>query len=80
VFQPTRKVIPVTHKCLLTIFVLKTNTGVCGTCATSFTPHTLSSSLSSTGEHGVEKIFAPGQVASASGGSASDFAPGQLKP
>jgi hypothetical protein len=49
-------------------------------CASSFTPKSLSSSLSGTGEHGVEKIFAPGQEAQASDSSASSFAPGHEKP
>jgi alkanesulfonate monooxygenase SsuD/methylene tetrahydromethanopterin reductase-like flavin-dependent oxidoreductase (luciferase family) len=39
-----------------------------------------SSSLSGTGSHGVDKIFAPGQEALATGGSASSFAPGHEKP
>ena len=54
--------------------------GSCSTCATSFTPHTLSSGLSGTGAHGLAKLFAPGQEALTSGGSASNFAPGHLKP
>jgi hypothetical protein len=54
--------------------------GQCGSCATSVTPHTLSSGLSGTAAHGVEKIFAPGQEAQATGGSASDFSPGHEKP
>ena len=54
--------------------------GSCSTCAFSFTPSSLSSGLSGTGAHGVEKIFAPGQEALASGGSASSFSPGHLKP
>jgi hypothetical protein len=53
--------------------------GQCGNCATSFTPSALSSGLSGTGVHGVAKVFAPGQEALASGGRASDFAPGHLK-
>ena len=56
------------------------NAGTCGTCAFSFTPSSLSSGLSGTGAHGVEKIFAPGHEALASGGSASSFSPGHLKP
>ena len=54
--------------------------GSCSSCASSFTPNALSSSLSGTGAHGVEKIFAPGHEALASGGSASSFAPGHEKP
>jgi len=54
--------------------------GQCNTCAFSFTPSSLSSGLSGTGAHGVEKIFAPGQEALVSGGSASSFSPGHLKP
>ena len=54
--------------------------GSCTSCASSFTPNALSSSLSGTGEHGVQKVFAPGQEAQASGGSASSFAPGHEKP
>jgi len=54
--------------------------GSCSTCASSFTPHSLASSLEGTGDHGVAKIFAPGQEALASGASASSLAPGQLKP
>jgi hypothetical protein len=54
--------------------------GNCGTCAFSFTPKTLSTSLLGTGQHGVQKIFAPGQEALASGASASSLSPGQLKP
>jgi hypothetical protein len=48
--------------------------------ASKFLPHTLSSGLSGTGAHGVAKIFAPGQEALASGGSASSFSPGHEKP
>ena len=54
--------------------------GGCNTCAFSFTPNALSSSLSGTGAHGVEKIFAPGQEALVSGGTGSSFSPGHLKP
>jgi hypothetical protein len=54
--------------------------GGSSTCAFSFTPKSLSSSLSGTGEHGVQHIFAPGQEAQASGASASSFSPGQSKP
>jgi len=54
--------------------------GGCGTCAFSFTPSSLSSGLSGTGAHGVEKIFAPGQEALISGSSASGFSPGHEKP
>jgi hypothetical protein len=54
--------------------------GSCNGCATSFTPHALSSGLSGTGAHGVAKIFAPGQEALASGSTASSFSPGHLKP
>jgi hypothetical protein len=54
--------------------------GTCNGCATSFTPHALSSSLSGTGAHGVAKIFAPGQEALASEVGASSFSPGHLKP
>jgi hypothetical protein len=54
--------------------------GHCGTCASSFTPKSQSSSLSGTGENGAEKVFAPGQEAQVTGGSASNFSPGQEKP
>jgi hypothetical protein len=54
--------------------------GSCGTCASSFTPKSLSSGLSGSGENGAEKEFAPGQEAQATGGSASDFSPGHEKP
>lgn len=54
--------------------------GSCGTCASSFTPKSLSSGLSGSGENGAEKVFAPGQEAQATGGSASDFSPGHEKP
>ena len=54
--------------------------GQCGTCATSVTPHSLSSSLSDTGAHGAEKVFSPGHEALSTGGSASDFSPGHEKP
>jgi len=55
--------------------------GGCSTCAFSFTPNSLSSSLSGTGAHGVQHIFAPGQEAQTSEGlSASTFAPGHEKP
>ncbi len=53
--------------------------GNCSGCASSFTPSALSSGLSGTGAHGVEKIFAPGQEAQVSGGTASTFAPGIVK-
>jgi hypothetical protein len=49
------------------------------TCASSFTPKSLLSGLSDTGEHGIEKIFAPGQEAQVSDSSASSFAPGDEK-
>ena len=64
----------------LGIQMVHAGAGSCGTCASSFTPSALSSSLSGTGAHGVEKIFAPGQEALASGGTASPFSPGHLKP
>jgi hypothetical protein len=54
--------------------------GQCGTCASSFTPKSLSSGLSGSGENGAEKVFAPGQEAQATGGSASNFSPGHEKP
>jgi len=54
--------------------------GACSNCASSFTPNALSSSLSGTGAHGVAKVFAPGQEALISGGTASSFSPGHLKP
>jgi hypothetical protein len=54
--------------------------GQCGSCASSFTPKSLSSGLSGSGEPGAERAFAPGQEAQASGGSASDFSPGHEKP
>jgi hypothetical protein len=54
--------------------------GQCSTCALSFTPKSLSSGLSGSGENGAEKVFAPGQEAQATGGSASDFSPGHEKP
>jgi hypothetical protein len=53
--------------------------GGCSSCATSLTPKSLSSSLSGTGAHGAEKVFAPGQEAQVTGGSASNFSPGQEK-
>jgi len=52
----------------------------CGTCASSFTPHALVSSLSGTGAHGLAKVFAPGQEALASAGSATSFSRGHEKP
>jgi hypothetical protein len=48
--------------------------------ASSFTPKTLSSGLQGTGEHGVQKIFSPGQEALTSGGTTSSFSPGHEKP
>jgi hypothetical protein len=55
--------------------------GGCSSCASSFTPKSLSSGLSGSGENGAEKVFAPGQEAQATaGGSASDFSPGHEKP
>jgi len=54
--------------------------GTCNGCASSLTPHSLSSGLSGTGAHGVAKIFAPGHEALASELSASSFAPGHEKP
>jgi hypothetical protein len=48
--------------------------------AEPFVERSLSSSLSGTGAHGVEKSFAPGHEALASGDSASNFAPGHEKP
>jgi hypothetical protein len=64
----------------LGIQMVHASTGVCNSCASSFTPNALSSGLQGTGEHGVQKIFAPGQEALATGSSASNLAPGQLKP
>jgi hypothetical protein len=63
----------------LGIQMVHAGAGSCNTCASSFTPHSLSSGLSGTGAHGVAKIFAPGQEALASGGSASSFSPGHEK-
>lgn len=54
--------------------------GGCNTCASSFTPKSLSSGLSGSGENDAEEVFAPGQEAQATGGSASDFSPGHEKP
>ena len=55
--------------------------GNCSSCASSFTPNALSSSLSGTGAHGAQHIFAPGiEQSTSTPGSASDFAPGHLKP
>ena len=54
--------------------------GGCSTCASSFTPKSLSSGLSGSRENGAEKVFALGQEAQATGGSASDFSPGHEKP